>query len=173
MLAAMRSPEKKRGRFIFQLPATAAVALVGWWLGESAGSSDPITGMLLAMALGAVIGLMAGGPGPLARTLSAPLIVSAGLAGHLGGSHSSQAAFNDCVYRGEEVRAAFTQYRLEHGRFPQRLSDLPGGAICGNRPLRGTLLHYERRGTENYALWFGDAFVVHEASGEAPFSAHK
>jgi hypothetical protein len=87
------------------------------------------------------------------------------------GRRDSQAAFNDCVAKGEAVRQALARYRSENGHFPDELSALSDLGV-GRRMLRRDLLSYRRVG-DGYALSFGDRLVTFTASEAQPFSAHK
>ena len=155
------------------MAASAACAPAGWWLGESAGFPPPFVEVLLAIVIGSALGFATSGPGAVRRSIGSMLVLGALTVGYLGGGRSSEVAWNDCVHRREDVRAALAQYRQDRGGFPLDLSQLPGGSTCGNRPMRGTILRYERRADEGYVLSFGDSLAVHEATDEAPFSSHK
>lgn len=87
------------------------------------------------------------------------------------GRRDSQAAFNQCVAKGEAVRHALARYRTEHGHFPDALSSLSDMRV-GRRMLRRDLLVYRRVG-DGYALSFGDPLVAFTASEARAFSAHK
>lgn len=155
------------------MAASVAGVLAGWWLGESVGFPPPYAGMGLAMVVGVALGLATSGPGALWRALGSLVVMGALIGGFLGGYRLSKEVMNDCVHRGEEVRAALAEYRRDHGRFPQKLSQLPRGSTCGDRLMRGTILHYQHQNGEGYAMRFGDSLSMHDATHEAPFFAHK
>ena len=87
------------------------------------------------------------------------------------GSRSFRSAFNECVSRGEAVRAALATHRARHGSFPVQLSELAEPAPC-RRAMLTSLLHYSMT-PETYELWFGDWLVSHRATDSHPFEATK
>ena len=89
----------------------------------------------------------------------------------LAGDESFQAAFNECVVRGESVRSELSAFRRAHGAFPATLGELPEAPPC-KRVVLPSALHY-KRALGGYELEFGDWLVVHRASESVPFQASK
>lgn len=83
------------------------------------------------------------------------------------GQTAAGRAFDDCLARGEEVRLALRNYRLEQGQFPQQLDDL-GMVLPGQRLLHSTLLTYQAK-EGDYRLSFANALVEYVANARYPF----
>jgi hypothetical protein len=88
------------------------------------------------------------------------------------GQRESTQAFNECVQKGEPVRAALGAYYSEKGRYPEGLTSLQMEDLPGDRLLRGNILQYTSAG-EGYELFFGDWLVSHTATESSPFTAQK
>jgi hypothetical protein len=85
----------------------------------------------------------------------------------------SQTAFNDCVKRGELVRAHLRAFHSRNGRYPGELAELGVRDLPCSSQLSGSILRYERRGN-GYYLAFEDFLVIHEATEQSEFFAtHK
>ncbi|APG28269.1 hypothetical protein A7E78_10680 [Syntrophotalea acetylenivorans] len=76
-------------------------------------------------------------------------------------------AFDECLNRGEEVRLALRNYRLEQGRFPQQLDNLAMD-LPGQRLLHPPLLSYQPK-EGDYRLSFANALVEYVANSRYPF----
>lgn len=76
-------------------------------------------------------------------------------------------AFDECLDRGEEVRLALRNYRLEQGRFPQQLDNLAMD-LPGQRLLHPPLLNYQPK-EGDYRLSFANALVEYVANSRYPF----
>lgn len=102
--------------------------------------------------------------------------LAAWMFGYVSGSSAYSRAYNDCVANGEQVRVALADYYQIHQVYPERLSALNAKLPCeiDLRPsfLPTSMLSYKRT-AQGYSLYFGDAFVSHEASQAKPFEAHK
>lgn len=141
--------------------------LSGFWLGEGFVPLISTTALLAFIAL------------PLAVAALAPrrdgfqvrvTLLAAGLlfvGGWSAGQTSAGKAFDDCLSRGEEVRLALADYRLQHGRFPARLADLAVD-LPGWRLLRPSLWSYQPR-EGDYRLSFSNGLVRHVANARYPF----
>jgi hypothetical protein len=91
--------------------------------------------------------------------------------GFLTGDWSSARAFNSCVDRREELRAALSGFKSRTGRYPDSLVEL-GIPLPGGRLLRPTILFYERRG-DGYVLAFSDWLVSHSATERGGWNVMK
>jgi hypothetical protein len=155
----------------------AAIALLaGVWLGEDPGW-PPGSGLLLLAS--SVVWLLLGWllTRLASRVWYVGLVVGVACAGMFGaglllGDQESTRALNDCIDRGETVRAALSDYHRQHGRYPDELAELGMSDLPGNLLLRGNILRYRSTGT-GYRLEFGDWLVTHEATESSPFAAHK
>jgi hypothetical protein len=147
------------------------LASLGWWLGEDTMTLGLMLFLALLLSLAAFLILAVG----LGRRLAGITGVGAAIVLVLafwGGSNASARAFNECVAVGESVRERLAAYRAHNGRYPQKLSELPGHLPC-RRPLRGSLLEYTPQGRDAYQLRFRDWLVTHEATDETEFLAIK
>lgn len=141
--------------------------LIGFWFGED------FLPLISSWVLLALIGL------PLATAAVAPrhdnfhlrttLLVAALLfiGAWFAGQTVAGRAFDDCLARGEEVRLALRNYRLQQGQFPQHLNDLAID-LPGQRLLHSTLLTYQPK-EGDYRLSFANALVEHVANSRYPF----
>ena len=147
------------------LARTVTVLLVGvvcWWHGEEGARGVlfpriPLMDFATLLVAGLLVLLGIGGGGAVGRLACGLLAVAAAWGGIGGGLHAKDAAVSDCQERGEAIREALARYREENGTFPAGLADLPAGAVsgCGRRPLRGTILVYERQSADEYDVQFG------------------
>ena len=142
---------------------------VGMWIGEDGRWST--MALSAALSFGAAGAFVAGAT--LSRRFGAALLTTCFcVAGIYVGTHSFAHAFNECVQRGEELRAALAQYRARAAQYPQSLDALPRSSTRCERLLRGTILRYEPTQT-GYRLSFSDWLVSHEATEAEPFMARK
>lgn len=152
------------------LGLAALLIVLGFWLGESGAppwAATPIATALLGASLVTVVM-----PG---RQLTKPvigigLLVLYAVAFWLG-SLSFNQAYNECVEKGEAVRAQLSEYHKRKNQFPERLSQLEGLGLC-RLVIRSSVLRYERT-KDGYALSFKDWLVEHSATEAQPFQAHK
>ncbi len=145
----------------------AATGLTGFWLGEA------FLPLISSWVLLALIGL------PLATAALAPhqdsfhvrttLLAAALLfiGAWFAGQAAAGRAFDDCLSRGEEVRLALRNYRLEQGLFPQQLDDLAID-LPGQRLLHSTLLIYQPK-EGDYRLSFANTLVEYVTNARYPF----
>ena len=164
--------------------ARAAIVLLlgvyGWWRGEEEVRdllfADAVfieANVLLVAVLLVLRGL--GGGGAFGRVACGVLAVVAAWGGLIGGLLAMEFAELDCQERGEAIRVALAQYRKENGAFPEGLADLPAGTVsdCGRRPLRGTILSYERVASDSYKLRYSVGVGAYEADETFPFAYRK
>jgi len=152
------------------LGLAAFVAVLGFWLGE--GGSPPWAVVPIVSTFVAALAIAAAVPGRLWAKVIAGVVSFALCAVALFlGWVSFTYAFDECVEKGEEVRAQLNEYQKKKGRFPERLGQLEGFRLCG-RILRPTVLEYERR-ENGYVLSFEDWLVEHTATESKPFLASK
>ena len=166
------SRRRSRDRGLWRAPLLVAVAAgslaAGFWFG-----GDTTRGMsmsaIAALGVAVLIGDLLGPPNRRQpRILSA--LVMAGLfsAGWYGGIVELERAFEECVARGETVRAALDRHRAATGDYPESLARLPDGPMPGRRLLRPDLMEY-RRADGGYELSFSDAVATMSATHERGF----
>ncbi len=142
----------------------------GQWFGEALDVSLVSLGEAGALMLMVALALAIARRGAT-RVVAAAVAALLFIGADAWGRRDSQAAFNQCVAKGEDVRHALALYRTAHGHFPDALSSLRDIRV-GRRMLRSDLLGYRRVG-DGYELSFGDPRVTFTASAARPFSAHK
>ena len=168
-----------KGQALLVLLALALLAL-GEWAGEDMVETRQLVlilgdGRTLLAAVAAFILWCAAGRSwrrAGARAVASAMLVAALAAGLWGGSVVEARAFNACVARGEDVRAALEAYRVAHGEYPPSLAALGWPRLPGARLLHGNLLTYESD-RSSYRLRFRDWFYEYRASNESAFMAHK
>lgn len=96
-----------------------------------------------------------------AHTLATGLLMLAGL---LLGQHQFANAWEDCVVRGESVRAAL----LRADELPSRLEELPIALPC-RCGFRRTILHYLSN-DRGFRLWMTNDRATFVATDKAPFA---
>lgn len=145
----------------------AITGLTGFWLGED------FLPLISSWVLLALIAL------PLATAALAPhkdsfhvrtTLMAAALlfiGAWFAGQTAANRAFDDCLARGEEVRLTLRNYRLQQGRFPQRLDDLDID-LPGQRLLHSTLMNYQAK-EGDYRLSFANALVEYVANARYSF----
>jgi hypothetical protein len=145
----------------------AVTGLTGFWFGEG---FFPLISSWVLLALIAL---------PLATAALAPhrdsfhvrttLLAAALLfiGAWFAGQTIAGRAFDECLTRGEEVRLALRHYRLEQGRFPQKLDDLAMD-LPGQRLLHPNLLTYRPK-EGDYRLSFANSLVEYVANSRYPF----
>jgi hypothetical protein len=144
-----------------------ATGLTGFWFGE--GFLPLISSWVLLALIGLPLATAALAPHHdkfhLRTTLLAATLLFIGA--WFGGQTIAARAFADCLARGEEVRLALREYRLQHGQFPQQLDDL-AIELPGQRLLHSTLLTYQPK-EGDYRLSFANTLVEHVANARYPF----
>ncbi len=145
----------------------AATGLTGFWLGE--GFLPLISSWVLLALIALPLATAALAPHQdsfhVRTTLMAAALLFIGA--WFAGQTTADRAFDDCLARGEEVRLALRSYRLEQGRFPQRLDDLAID-LPGQRLLHSTLITYQPK-EGDYRLSFANTLVEHVANARYPF----
>ena len=156
--------------------AALAVALalvlsgIGFWLGEAGG--PPVAKLPIAVGIvGSVATALAVARRRVTKVSAGAAMIAVYAFAFFGGLASFGRAFNECVERGEEVRALLAEYHRSHGAYPKALDQLTSPIPC-TRITRPTILTYELT-ANGYALGFRDWLVEHTASDNAPFLAHK
>lgn len=144
-----------------------ATGLAGFWLGEGYVPLISTTTLLTFLALPLAVAALA--PRRDSFHVRLTLLASALLfiAAWSAGQTSANRAFDECLARGEEVRLALRDYRLQHGRFPAVLAELAID-LPGRRALRPALLSYQRK-EGDYRLSFANALARHVANARYPF----
>lgn len=148
-----------------------ATLLVCFWLGEHNTDLLPVSHLPAALPAAVLLSFMLWRRIRLAGMLASSAVIAAAIAVWMGGSAERVRAFNDCVEHGEEVRVLLTQYRVAHGRYPAKLSELHA-RLPGDLLFPPYVLHYKLTDS-GYRLWFADWLVSHEATEAAAFMAHK
>ncbi len=92
-------------------------------------------------------------------------------AAYFTGAYSFNRAFNECVHKGEAVRAQLEEYHAGHKQYPESLK-LLNGPLPGKRVTRPTILVYKRT-QDGYELAFQDWLVEFKATESEPFLEHK
>jgi hypothetical protein len=140
-----------------------AALLGGEWLGEGLEAPLGRIGVLAILIVAAAIcAALCARPGWLRRLVAGVCISAAACLGFWFGDRVATRAFNSCVERGEEVRAALAEHKSRTGRYPASLHEL-GSAMPGARVLRGNILVYQPH-PDGYALSFSDWLVTHSAT---------
>ena len=147
------------GLWLMEGLGLVALCAAGDWLGE--GLERPLSGLASLSAMLTVVGLNAL-RGPVAHRRYAAVGVAAACLGFAFGQAAAQHAFNQCVDRGEDVRAALREFKARTGHYPDSLQQL-GQRLPGERLLRSNILQYERRG-DAYTLSFSDWLVSHSVT---------
>ena len=154
----------------------ASIALVvllcglGVWLGEGGIPLFRAWPLAAAVVGGLVVVVVAPGAAWKKAAFGAAFLLLYAVA-YFSGLQSFGRAFDECLARGEEVRALLSRYQARSGQYPESLDELGVPVPCG-RLTRPTLLVYER--TESgYAIRFGDWLVEHSATESEAFMAHK
>ena len=144
-----------------------ATGLVAFWIGEGFVPLISAATLLAFIALPLCVALLA--PRRDTFHVRITLLVAALLfiGGWAAGQSSARKAFEECLTRGEEVRSALRDYRLQYGRFPARLADL-AIKLPGRRRLRPSLWTYQLK-EGDYRLSFANAQVRHVANARYPF----
>lgn len=148
-----------------------ASPFAGLWFGEERVPLVSIfaASTLLILAFGAALI----SPSPLKREKYYVLLAATVM--FVGAWAAGQAlvkqAYNECFKRGDEVRAALEDYRIEHGSYPSQL-DWLDIKIPGKLRLHAPLLRYRPMG-QDYRLSFKADNVQFEASRHTPFVAHR
>lgn len=145
----------------------AATGLTGFWLGE--GYLPLISSWVLLALIGLPLATAALAPHQDSFHVRITLLAAALLfiGAWFAGQTAAGRAFDDCLARGEEVRLALRNYRLEQGQFPQQLEDLTID-LPGQRLLHSTLLTYQPK-EGDYRLSFANALVEYVANARYPF----
>lgn len=154
----------------FALGLATLLIVLGFWLGESGSPRWAVTPIATALLGAALVVVVMPGRLWTKPVIGIGFLVLYAVAFWLG-SLSFNRAYNECVERGEAVRAQLSEYHKRKNQFPERLSQLEGLGLCG-LIIRSSVLHYER--TKNgYVLSFKDWLVEHRATEVQPFQAHK
>jgi hypothetical protein len=151
----------------------AALGVTAWWAGEDV--MQPFEMIALSVLMGAASAVLmayVSARSWVARVGWAVASLAVAAVAHQAGSAVAQRAFNDCVSRGEDVRAALLLFREARGRYPDRLAELPGIRIPGQRWIRPGLLHYRATST-GYDMYFRDWLVTFDASEGRGFGGRK
>ena len=144
-----------------------ATGLTGFWFGEGNVALVSTTALLafVAMPLAAVAVAPRRDPSRVRMRLVAGALLFIGA--WTAGQTSLHKAVEDCVLHGEEVRLALRAYRLQHGEFPEQLSELPV-ELPGGRLLHPSILDYQRV-ERDYRLSFTNAGIRYLANARYPF----
>jgi hypothetical protein len=151
------------------VPPLALIAL-GYWLGEE--GAFPLRSAVIAGGLAAFVAAL-----PIARKpWPQKLAVAAGALGlyvlsFQAGSASYRSAFNDCIEKGENVRAALASFAERNKHYPSSLEQLNTPIPCARR-VRPTILLYEAV-RDGYTLRFQDWLVTFEGTQYSPLAARK
>jgi hypothetical protein len=87
------------------------------------------------------------------------------------GAGSYHEAYNECVQKGEEVRAQLSKFYEINQQYPEQLNQIASFNAC--KPiLHSSILNYQKTAS-GYTLSFDDGFVEHRATESAEFMAHK
>ena len=87
------------------------------------------------------------------------------------GANSYQYAYNECVQKGEEVRAQLSEFHKINQQYPEQLNQIASFNAC--KPILHTsILNYQKTAT-GYLLSFSDGFVEHRATESEALMAHK
>ncbi len=145
----------------------AATGLAGFWFGE--GFLPLISSWVLLALIALPLATAALAPRHdnfhLRTTLLATALLFIGA--WFAGQTIAGRAFDECLARGEEVRLALRNHRLDHGRFPQQLDDLDM-QLPGQRLLHPPLLNYRPK-EGDYRLSFANTLVEYVANSRYPF----
>jgi len=146
------------------------LAVLGLWLGEG-GLRPSDTALLGAGVIGGLTVAMAASGKVRGKALLGASSLVIFSAAWFAGSHSLAHAFNECVDRGEDIRALLREYHEETGEYPVNLDRLKTSIPC-YQITRPSVLVYEKNAV-GYKLSFGDWLVTHTATESEPFIAHK
>jgi hypothetical protein len=163
-------PGHSRARKVLSALILCVSALAAFWIGE--GGTLFFEPLPYAPVLAGAVLAAAVFPGTWVRRAmagSACLVVIAAV--YVGGLHSYNCAFRECLRRCETVRARISEYRAENGSYPDSLASLQG-PLPGRRILRPSILAYSRT-QEGYELEFHDWLVEMKATESEPFAVIK
>ncbi|MRR36287.1 hypothetical protein EG829_16745 [bacterium] len=141
-------------------------ALTAFWIGEGGTLFfEPLPGA--AVLAGAVLAaaVFPGSRPKKALVAAACLVVGASV--YIGGLHSYNCAFRECLKKAETVRVMINEYHEAEGKYPENLKQLRG-RLPGRRILRPTIITYQRT-QEGYDLKYNDWLVEMKATQEQPF----
>lgn len=145
---------------------------MGFWFGEGGRFWGGLKESLALAAFFGSLGAWFGGSKRGARVTVALLAMIAFGAGEVAGAEAHSRAFNECVRNGERVREALAEHRATTGRYPEQLEELTSSVDLCERPLRGSLLRYQRT-PSGYEIAFSDWLITHSATASEPFMADK
>lgn len=143
---------------------------VGYWLGEGVGAGLDVVPLAIGLGASLAVGFTFPGKSWL-RIFGGVVALVLYAVAFYAGSLSFSRAFNECVARGEEVRARLNEYEKKHGQYPERISQLEVAAPC-SRIVRASILEYEKK-NDAYVLSFKDWLVEHKATESESFMAQK
>jgi len=149
---------------------TAALVLLGYWLGEEGAflMRLPVIAFGIASCVAALFFRVYGWPQRISLALAALSIY--GSAFYLG-TLSFRFAYNECIEKGESVRAALASYASENKHYPRSLNLLAGTLPC-RRITRPNILTYTVN-DRGYSLSFQDWLSGFVATESAQFAARK
>lgn len=154
-------------RLIAALAYAGAAFLFGVSLGER-GELGFVQHVFMAVIPIATIVLAAISRGARAEVAFTGLVM---LAGVFLGQRAFTNAFEECLVKGDVVRAAIVEYRAQTGDYPPRLDDLKIDIPC-DCILRKTILHYLSN-DRAFKLWISNdartvAFIASGRSSAPP-----
>lgn len=149
---------------------TAALALVGYWLGEEGAFLLRLPVIAFGIASFAIPLFLRvyGWPQRIIFALAALSIYGSAF---YSGTLSFRFAYNECIEEGESVRAALASYASENKHYPRSLNLLAGTLPC-QRIVRPNILTYTVNDS-GYSLSFQDWLSGFAATESAQFAARK
>lgn len=169
---AARTSHTGRRRYAIVFAVAILAAIAGGWLGEGPAPRLSLLPIALLMVFAGAAYAAAPRRSNALKICWAAVVAAVFAAAWFAGAASATRAYNACIGRGEEIRAALTAYHDRHGRYPGALRDLRMPNSSCRRVLRGDLLVYQPTGS-GYSLHFSDGIVQHRATQHEPFIAVK
>jgi hypothetical protein len=150
-----------------------AVALVaGFWFGGGEGLGVPVAAIVAAGVCVLAADLLGSPESQNARIGAAAMAGVLFACGWYLGGRELESAVDECLQRGEEVRAVIEEHRTLNGQYPESLDGLAAYEVPGDRVLRPSPIRYLRSG-DGYQLWISDGTSRFTASAERGFFARE